>query len=131
MTVAFLTIPLSHTPCQPIRQQRFHCSSIQLHLSPLDVPFEPPLVAIGALLLAFSAQSWINSLLGGDQGLGAFLSDGTGFNKSGFKQRKGKRRPITDERSVPDDPSKPLGAGDPIPVSIGYRTLLHILNVNF
>ena len=55
----------------------------------------------------------------------------SGFNKSGFKQRKGKRRPITDERSVPDDPTKPLGAGDPIPVSIGYRTLLHILNVNF
>ena len=79
MTVAFLTIPLSHTPCQPIRQQRFPCSSIRLHLSPLDVPFEPPLVAIGALLLAFSAQSWINSLLGGDQGLGAFLSDGTGM----------------------------------------------------
>lgn len=86
-----------------------------LNLSPLlDVPpFETPLVVLGALLLAFSAQSWINSLLGGDQGLGAFLSDGTGFNKSSFKQRK---RPITDERSLgPGDPSAPLGAGDPLP----------------
>ena len=85
-----------------------------LNLSPLlEVPpFETPLVVLGALLLAFSAQSWINSLLGGDQGLGAFLSDGTGFNKSSFKQRK---RPITDERSLPRDPSAPLGAGDPLP----------------
>ena len=85
-----------------------------LNLSPLlDVPpFETPLVVLGALLLAFSAQSWINSLLGGDQGLGAFLSDGTGFNKSSFKQRK---RPITDERSLPRDPTAPLGGGDPLP----------------
>ena len=27
-------------------------------------------------------------MLGGDQGLGAFLSDGSGYNKSGFKPRK-------------------------------------------
>jgi hypothetical protein len=27
-------------------------------------------------------------MLGGEQGLGAFLSDGSGYNKSGFKPRK-------------------------------------------
>ena len=39
-------------------------------------PIGAPLVVLVAVILAFAAQSWINSLLGGDQGLGAFLSDG-------------------------------------------------------
>ena len=69
-------------------------------------------VVIVAVILAFSAQTWINSLVGGDQGLGAFLSDGSGFNKSGFKPR---RRPITDEREIEGDPTKPLGGSDPLP----------------
>lgn len=88
-----------------------------LHLratpSPLDVPIgDAPLFLLVAVILAFSAQSWINSLLGGDQGLGAFLSDGGGFNKSGFKPR---RRPIADERNVPGDTTQPLGGPDPLP----------------
>ncbi len=79
----------------------------------LDVPISTPLVLLAAIGLAVLAQSWINSLLGGDQGLGAFLSDGSGFNKSGFKPRK---RFITDESSSSaGDPSKPLGGGDPLP----------------
>ncbi|KAL7554821.1 hypothetical protein ACHAWF_018461 [Thalassiosira exigua] len=88
-------------------------SLLRLEASPLesmDVPLGPPLVVLAAVVLAFSAQSWINSLLGGDQGLGAFLSDGAGFNKSGFKPR---RRPITDERVVPGD--GPLSGPDPLP----------------
>ena len=36
-----------------------------------------------------------------------------GFNKSGFKPRS--RRPITDERSIPGDTTKPLGGDDPLP----------------
>jgi hypothetical protein len=47
-----------------------------------------PLIVFVAAILAFSAQSWINSLIGGEQGLGAYLSDGSGFNKSAFNQRK-------------------------------------------
>lgn len=78
----------------------------------LDVPISTPLVLLAAVALAVLAQSWINSLLGGDQGLGAFLSDGSGFNKSGFKPRK---KFITDESSGAGDPSKPLGGGDPLP----------------
>ena len=50
--------------------------------------FSVPLIVIVAAILAFSAQSWINSLIGGEQGLGAYLSDGSGYNKSAFKQRK-------------------------------------------
>jgi hypothetical protein len=78
----------------------------------LDVPLGIPLVVLVAALLAFSAQSWINSLLGGEQGLGAFLSDGSGFNKSGFKQR---RRPRNDYGVIPGDTTKPLGGPDPLP----------------
>ncbi|KAL7491698.1 hypothetical protein ACHAWT_002299 [Skeletonema menzelii] len=73
----------------------------------LDVPISTPLVLLAAVALAVLAQSWINSLLGGDQGLGAFLSDGTGYNKSGFKPRK--KSPNS------GDPSKPLGGADPLP----------------
>ena len=55
---------------------------------PTDVPISTPFVLLAAIALAVLAQSWINTLLGGDQGLGAFLSDGSGYNKSGFKPRK-------------------------------------------
>ena len=95
----------------PLRSPSLH----YLEASPLDqfdLPIGAPLVVLVAAILAFSAQSWINSLLGGDQGLGAFLSDGSGFKKSGFKPR---RRPITDDRAIPGDVTIPLGGPDPLP----------------
>ena len=55
---------------------------------------------IASIILLITAQSWINFLLKGDQGLGAFLSDGSGYNKSGFK-------PKTDKGA--------RGADDPLP----------------
>jgi hypothetical protein len=78
------------------------------------VPISTPVVLLAAIALAVLAQSWINTLLGGDQGLGAFLSDGAGYNKSAFKPRK---KFVMDERSNPAgiDPSKPLGGADPLP----------------
>ena len=54
---------------------------------PDDLPLVP-FAAIAAIILLITAQSWINFLLKGDRGLGAFLSDGSGFNKSGFKPSK-------------------------------------------
>ncbi|KAG7349132.1 hypothetical protein IV203_011729 [Nitzschia inconspicua] len=45
----------------------------------------PLLTAVIALVLLIAAQSFINQLLDGDQGLGAFLKDGSGYNKSGFR----------------------------------------------
>ena len=84
--------------------------------SPLaEVPFGVPIVVVAAAILAYSTQTWINSLLGGDQGLGAFLSNGTGFNNSGFKERRRVRRPMMDGVATPDDPSAPLGGPDPLP----------------
>ncbi|KAK1748029.1 hypothetical protein QTG54_001992 [Skeletonema marinoi] len=76
----------------------------------LDVPISTPLVLLAAIGLAVLAQSWINSLLGGEQGLGAFLSDGSGYNKSGFKPRNSK--PNAGGNA---GPSNPLGADDPLP----------------
>ena len=49
-----------------------------------------PLLVIVAIGLGFTAQGWINRQLEGDQGLGAFLQDGKGFKKSGF-------RPLADD----------------------------------
>lgn len=44
----------------------------------------PFLVAGVALVLFAAAQTFINQMLEGDQGLGAFLKDGSGYNRSGF-----------------------------------------------
>lgn len=46
----------------------------------------PFLVAFVALAIGAAAQTFINQMLEGDQGLGAFLKDGAGYNKSGFRQ---------------------------------------------
>ena len=48
-----------------------------------------PLILLAALGIGFTAQSWINFQLGGDRGLGSFLSDGSGFNRSAFRPRSG------------------------------------------
>jgi len=69
-------------------------------------PLAAPLAAIAALILVVAAQSWINQLIGGERGLGAFLSDGTGYNKSGFKPRK---------RGFVLNEDRPLGGPDPLP----------------
>jgi hypothetical protein len=47
-----------------------------------------------ALVLGIAAQSFINQMLQGDQGLGAFLKDGRGYNRSGFRYQE-------DEKSDP------------------------------
>lgn len=44
-----------------------------------------PFLLIMALVLGFSAQGFINQMTKGDQGLGAFLKDGSGYNKSAFR----------------------------------------------
>lgn len=45
----------------------------------------PATLLIVALTLGILANGWIQRLLSGDQGLGSFLSDGSGFKKSNFK----------------------------------------------
>jgi len=52
-----------------------------------------PLVPLlAALTIGVAAQTLINSMLQGDQGLGAFLRDGSGFNKSGFRPTSSKEK---------------------------------------
>ena len=55
----------------------------------------PIIVSIVAIVLLVGAQSFINTMLKGDQGLGAFLEDGSGYNKSGFKQQSVKQQDDT------------------------------------
>jgi hypothetical protein len=48
----------------------------------------PWLVVGVALTLGIAAQTFINTMLKGDQGLGAYLKDGSGYNRSGFRGKK-------------------------------------------
>ena len=64
-----------------------------------------PLIVVGvALGLGITAQGLINQMLEGDQGLGAFLKDGSGYNKSGF-------RPTTRTKKKPSS----TASNDPLP----------------
>jgi hypothetical protein len=60
---------------------------------------EPLAVAGVAVVLGVAAQGFINQMLDGDDGLGAFLKDGSGYNKSGYK-KSGKAKE--------DEPKDPL-----------------------
>jgi len=62
----------------------------------------PTVLLVIALVLGIAANGWIQRMLSGDQGLGSFLSDGSGFNKSGFK-------PVT------GDEDRAVSSGDPLP----------------
>ncbi len=66
-----------------------------------------PAIALLAIAIGFIAQTFINSMLKGDRGLGAFLSDGSGFSGSAFRPRRGGDRSDTTDA--------PLSGPDPLP----------------
>jgi len=57
----------------------------------------PLFVACVAIGLGVAAQGFINQMLEGDQGLGAFLKDGRGYKKSGFRQLSSSKKGQTDD----------------------------------
>lgn len=59
----------------------------------------PQLLLLVSLVLGVVANGWIQRLLNGEQGLGSFLSDGSGFNKSKFKPLRS-----DEDRAVQSDP---------------------------
>jgi hypothetical protein len=84
-------LPRHHQrPSSGSLSHRTTCSQQQMFLlsegleDAMDV--SPFLVAGVALVLFAAAQTLINQMLDGDQGLGAFLKDGSGFNRSGFNK---------------------------------------------
>ena len=88
-------------------------------LSALEVVTPPPvlLIVIIAVLLLVSAQSFINTMLTGEQGLSAYLKDGSGYNKSGYQPRRSAR--ATDQGSTNGNNKTEEDAGptseDPLP----------------
>ena len=88
-------------------------------LPALEVVTPPPvlLIVIIAVLLLVSAQSFINTMLTGEQGLSAYLKDGSGYNKSGYQPRRSAR--ATDRRSTDGNNKIEEDAGptseDPLP----------------
>lgn len=74
---------------QVAARQKLHTErNMMLVSEAFEGPLEasPFVIAGVALLLGGAAQSFINQMLQGDQGLGAFLKDGSGYSKSGFRQ---------------------------------------------
>ena len=65
----------------------------------MDNGFSVPLLLVTALVLGIAAQSFINQMLEGDDGLGAFLKDGSGYNRSGF--RSSRPDPDSNEKNDP------------------------------
>lgn len=77
----------------------------------MDIDMSPFVVAGVALLLLISAQTFINQMLEGDQGLGAYLRDGSGYNKSGFRNA-GPNKKMTTRASSESSSSS---SSDPLP----------------
>jgi len=76
-----------------------------MFLLPENPLLSPLLIAVVALVLLVSAQSFINKMLEGDQGLGAFLRDGSGYNRSGFRPKRfGGRDNDDDDYAKEKDP---------------------------
>lgn len=102
-------------PCISLQQKSACFASSALNLSPADAVGnmgEGPyiwILAVVALAIGFAAQTFVNSMLKGDQGLGAFLSDGSGYKNSSFKSRKGRGSASN------SDEGAPLSGEDPLP----------------
>ena len=83
-------------------------SSSDLLPSPLESDIVVPIIVIVALTIGILANGWISRLLSGDQGLGSYLSDGSGYNKSKFKplssKSKGTATNNSDRAVQGDDP---------------------------
>jgi hypothetical protein len=108
---AFSNISLGHQKVGLSRNQ-FHYqhgpseskSALRLgdvEMSYFDGPPVAAFVVLAAAILGIGSQTLISSMLDGDQGLRAFLSDGSGFNKSKFSPNK-------KDDSTNSSPSDPL-----------------------
>lgn len=79
-----------------------HKKPVLCCLSSLDdtnniMEFGTPIALVTAIILLVAAQGFINTLTSGNQGLGAFLKDGSGYNKSAFT-------PFQEKSNSSDDP---------------------------
>jgi len=108
-------------PIRPKKDARHRPSTSRLSSASAASDFVPDLlstsgplgtaaVVASALVLGIGAQTFINSMLNGDRGLGAFLSDGSGYGRSGFRPRNGGGNGGKD-----DGGDAPLGGSDPLP----------------
>jgi hypothetical protein len=95
------TCPSSYTGTTTtiLSSSPFSSMDTELMLPPNDVT---PFLAPVALCLVFAAQSFINQMLEGDQGLAAFLKDGSGYNKSSFRSMQQQKQRL--RRSSSKDP---------------------------
>jgi hypothetical protein len=87
----------------PVVKRRVHCPTPRLSATIVDpsdsLSLSPPILLLVALALGIAANGFIQQMLQGERGLGSFLSDGAGFNKSKFQPLK-----ADEERAVRSDP---------------------------
>lgn len=60
-----------------------------------------PFIVGFALVIGIAAQGWINNMIGGDRGLGAYLSDGRGFAGSRFSPEGGSGDAVSGNDPLP------------------------------
>ena len=98
---AFSNIGLNKIQCPFHLHPTRSSTALKLGDTELSYFYEPPIALFAVLaagILGFGSQSLISSMLDGDQGLRAFLSDGSGFNKSKFSPKR------KDDDNGPSDP---------------------------
>ena len=83
--------------------------------SPIENDIAVPIIVIVALTIGILANGWIASLISGDQGLGSYLSDGSGYNKSKFKtiQRRKSNVDNNNDSTIKND--RAVQGDDPLP----------------
>ena len=92
-------------------------STINLSLysspSPLESDIVVPIIVFVALIIGILANGWISRLLSGEQGLGSYLSDGSGYNKSKFKPLQ--PRINGDKGTTKNNNDRAVQGDDPLP----------------
>ena len=77
------------------------CISVTTIMDDDAVLSSAPLIVGFAIVIGIAAQGWINNMIGGDRGLGAYLSDGRGFAGSRFSPKGGSGDAVSGNDPLP------------------------------
>jgi hypothetical protein len=107
VTTTSLASPFSSTPTMSLA--RFDDDSM--------ISNTIPIVLFFAIVIGIVANGWIQTLLKGDQGLGSYLSDGSGYQKSSFRplSAKGKNNSNNNNSNSKNNDNMVAVKSDPLP----------------
>ena len=87
------------TPC--LMPETPSCISVTMAMDDDVMLYSAPFIVGFALVIGIAAQGWINNMIGGDRGLGAYLSDGRGFAGSRFSPEVGSGDAVSGNDPLP------------------------------